>query len=86
MPKDSQTFAKMQLATKQKKTTEIIAKIADFFVKFCDAVVDVDFFGCFDTIYSISVARIFDWGGRANHKLHAMTSSQIFERGIFVGQ
>ena len=32
-----------------------------------------------------SVARIFDWGG-ANHKSHAMTSSNFFERGIFVGK
>ena len=33
----------------------------------------------------IGVARIFDWGG-AHHKLHAMTSSEIFERITFVGQ
>ena len=32
---------------------------------------------------AINVARIFDWGGGANHKSHAMTSSEIFERGIF---
>ena len=34
----------------------------------------------------IGVARIFDWGGGANQKSHAMKSSEIFERGIFVGQ
>ena len=33
------------------------------------------------------VARIFDWEGGANQKSHAMTSSEIFERGTnFVGQ
>ena len=33
----------------------------------------------------IGVARIFDWGeGGANQKSHAMKSSEIFERGIFV--
>ena len=25
----------------------------------------------------IGIARIFDWGGGANHKLHATTSSKI---------
>ena len=35
----------------------------------------------------IGVARIFDYGrGGANQKSHAMKSSEIFERGIFVGQ
>ena len=35
----------------------------------------------------IGVARIFDWGGGGpNQKLHAMKLSEIFERGIFVGQ
>ena len=34
----------------------------------------------------ISVARIFDRGGGPNHKSHAMTSSEIFKRGIFAGQ
>ena len=33
---------------------------------------------------TIGVAKIFDWGG-ANHKLHAMTSSEIFERRTFPG-
>ena len=33
---------------------------------------------------AIGVARIFDWGG-ANHKLHAMTSSEIFKRETFCG-
>ena len=28
----------------------------------------------------------FDWGGGANQKSHAMKSSEIFEKGIFVGQ
>ena len=32
----------------------------------------------------IGVARIFDWGG-ANHKLRAMTSLEIFEKGSFCG-
>ena len=32
----------------------------------------------------IGVARIFDWEG--NQKSHAMKLSEIFERGIFVGQ
>ena len=32
----------------------------------------------------IDVARIFDWGGGgANHKSHAMTSSEISERALF---
>ena len=30
------------------------------------------------------IVRIFDWGG-ANHKKHAMTSSEIFEKGTFCG-
>ena len=34
---------------------------------------------------SIGVARIFDWGGGPNHKSHAMTSSEIFEKAIFCG-
>ena len=34
----------------------------------------------------IGVDRIFDWGGEASQKSHAMKSSEIFERGIFVGQ
>ena len=37
----------------------------------------------------IGVARIFDWGGGgggAKQNSHAMKSSEIFERGIFVGQ
>ena len=34
----------------------------------------------------IGVARIFDWGGGAKQKSHAMKSLEIFERGIFVGQ
>ena len=34
--------------------------------------------------WSISLARIFDWGG-ANHKSHAMQSSEIFDRGTFCG-
>ena len=33
---------------------------------------------------TIGVARIFDWGG-PNHKSHAMTSSEIFEKVIFCG-
>ena len=33
---------------------------------------------------AIGVAKIFDWGG-ANHKSHAMTSSEILERGTFCG-
>ena len=33
----------------------------------------------------IGVARIFDWRG-PNHKSHAMTPSNIFERRNFVGQ
>ena len=28
----------------------------------------------------------FNWGGGANQKSHAMKSSEIFERGMFVGQ
>ena len=32
----------------------------------------------------IGVARIFDWGG-PNHKLYAMTSSEIFRKGTFCG-
>ena len=36
-------------------------------------------------IDTIGNARIFDWRG-ANHKSHAMTSSEIFERNFFVGQ
>ena len=35
---------------------------------------------------AISVARIFDWEGGANHKLYAMTSSKIFERETFLGK
>ena len=35
---------------------------------------------------SIGVARIFDLGEGANQKSHAMKSSEIFGRGIFVGQ
>ena len=31
----------------------------------------------------IGVARIFDWGGGANHKSHAMTSSEVFKKGTF---
>ena len=34
---------------------------------------------------NIDVARIFDWGGGANHKSHAMTSSEIFKRRTFCG-
>ena len=34
---------------------------------------------------NIGLARIFHWRG-ANYKLHAMTLSEIFERGTFVGQ
>ena len=33
---------------------------------------------------TIGVAMIFDWGG-PNHKSHAMTSSEIFEKVIFCG-
>ena len=33
----------------------------------------------------IGVSRIFDWGGGPNHKSHAMTSSEIFEKVIFCG-
>ena len=33
----------------------------------------------------IGVAKIFDWGV-SNQKSHAMTSSEIFERGTFCGQ
>ena len=35
-------------------------------------------------IGSICVARIFDWGG-ANHKSHAMTSSETSKNEFFVG-
>ena len=35
-------------------------------------------------IAGIGVARILDWGA-PNHKSHAMTSSEIFEREFFVG-
>ena len=34
----------------------------------------------------IGVARMFDWGGGANHKSPAMTSSKFFKKGTFVGQ
>ena len=41
---------------------------------------------CFYVVkLNIDVTRIFDWEG-PNHKLHAMTLSEIFERGYFVGQ
>ena len=36
-------------------------------------------------ISNIGAARIFDCG-EANHKSHAMTSSEIFKRGAFVDQ
>ena len=32
----------------------------------------------------IGVAKIFKRGGGANHKLHAMTSSEIFEKRRFL--
>ena len=32
----------------------------------------------------IGVARIFNGGGGANHKLHAMRSSEIFEKRSFL--
>ena len=35
------------------------------------------------TCPAIDVARIFDWG---NHKSHAMTSSEIFKKELFVGK
>ena len=35
-------------------------------------------------LVTIGVARVFDWGG-PNHKSHAMTSSEIFEKVIFCG-
>ena len=35
-------------------------------------------------LWSVGVARIFDWGG-PNHKSHTMTSSEIFEKGTFCG-
>ena len=34
---------------------------------------------------SISVARIFDWGGGANNKSNAMTSSETSKNEFFVG-
>ena len=33
----------------------------------------------------IGAARIFNWRG-TNHKSHAMTPSEVFVRGTFVGQ
>ena len=35
--------------------------------------------------HSIGVARIFDWVVMVNHKLHAITSLEIFDRGTFLG-
>ena len=36
-----------------------------------------------DALPHVGVARIFDWRGEANHKSHAMTSSEIFKKGNF---
>ena len=33
----------------------------------------------------IGVAKSFDWGGGANHKSHAMTSSETSNEEFFVG-
>ena len=34
----------------------------------------------------VGVAKIFDWGGRPNCKLHVMTSSNFRKEEIFAGQ
>ena len=44
----------------------------------------MDMLGIKDSLDSIGVARIFDWGG-PNHKLPTMTSSEVFKKGTFCG-
>ena len=47
----------MELETKHKKSTEIMTKNRNncknrrFFVKFCNAIMNVDMFECFDSIF-----------------------------------
>ena len=36
--------------------------------------------------WSTGLARNFDWGGGANYKSHAMTSSEFSAEELFVGQ
>ena len=41
--------------------------------------------GYLHCVLHIGVARIFDWGGEANYKSQAMTSSETLKAEFFVG-
>ena len=42
---------KQKTPTEIMKKIKIITKIADFLVKFCDLIMDVDPFACFDAMF-----------------------------------
>ena len=60
MTKHSQTSAQNVTSDKTEETSKNNDKKAEYFFKFCCAIMDVDFFACFDAIILEKKRAIFD--------------------------